>query len=160
MAIGDNIKALAKRIETKGNDAVRTAAFEATNYAIFGTPVDVGEARSNWRVNIGSESTTVRPAYNPYPKLFSKEKTKKATDRWGESDANYSSALMRADAIIDKWKPSNEKSLFLSNPLDYLERLSGDPGYSLQPPSLRYYRWIKRVPFKGIKEFRNQIEKP
>lgn len=63
-----NIRRRGRQIENSGTRMVKAAATRSLRSLVFGTKVDKGVARSNWRVGIGAPTRSVIEAYTPYPK--------------------------------------------------------------------------------------------
>lgn len=63
-----NIRKRGSQVENSATRAVKQTSKAALKSLVYGTKVDKGVARSNWRVGIGAPTRAVIPAYAPYPK--------------------------------------------------------------------------------------------
>jgi len=63
-----NIRKRGRQVVNSASRAVRSSAKGALRGVIDATPVDTGEARSNWRVGVGAAPTAVIEPYSRYPK--------------------------------------------------------------------------------------------
>lgn len=87
----------------------KKVAGEMLQQVVVQTPVDTGQARGNWRVNVGSVDTS----------------TTDATDRSGQGTISKGIATIRAGGGLGK-------VVYISNSLQYIERLNN--GWSMQAP--------------------------
>lgn len=101
------------------NDAKIKTALAAARAVIQWTPVDTGQARSNWLPKIGSPPTHTRLPHAPGSHLGR-----------GES-ANAGAAMARVTAVFGAAKPG--QPLYLKNNLPYIGRLNA--GHSRQSPA-------------------------
>ena len=92
------------------DDFSKKVAGEMLQKVIVATPVDTGQARGNWRVNVGSVDTS----------------TTETTDRSGQGTINKGIATIQAGGGIGK-------IVYISNSLRYIERLNN--GWSMQAPA-------------------------
>ena len=95
---------------------VKQAALAASEEAVLRTPVKTGNARINWRVSIGTPSTTLIDAPNT-PDISVNRETASAR------------ALIKAANTIAKWKLGSGV-IVIANPVDYI--LDLDRGSSRQ----------------------------
>lgn len=91
------------------DDFSKKVAGELLQKVIVATPVDTGQARGNWRVNVGSVDTS----------------TTETTDRSGQGTISKGIATIQAGGGLGK-------IVFLSNSLQYISRLND--GWSMQAP--------------------------
>ena len=82
---------------------------EMLQQVVVATPVDTGQARGNWRVNVGSVNTT----------------TDETQDKSGQGSINKGLATIQSGGGIGK-------VVYISNSLRYIERLNS--GWSMQAP--------------------------
>lgn len=122
-----NIRKLGSRIENNSVALTKRVAKKALRGLVEGTPVDEGDARSNWRVSLGNPTRAVIPAYAPGKKLGR-----------GES-ANARAAIAAGFAKINQLKVGAKRgsgqagtALFITNAIPYLGRLR-DGSSSQQP---------------------------
>ena len=91
------------------DDFSKKVAGEMLQRVVVATPVDTGQARGNWRVNVGSVDTS----------------TTEATDRSGQGTISKGIATIQAGGGIGK-------VVNISNGIRYIARLND--GYSMQAP--------------------------
>lgn len=115
----------ADRLVRGVNTLVKEVARTVTYSIIEGTPVDTGEARSNWIISLGGPIGGTIAPYTPYPKY-----SKGNGQGTGES-ANANAAKQRADGAITARQPG--QILIIQNNVPYIGRLND--GYSLQAPA-------------------------
>lgn len=90
-----NIRKRGKQVENGATRLTKSIAKAALRDLVWGTPVDTGEARSNWRVGIGGVPTAAIPPYHPYPK------GSKANGQGMGESANASAAISAGIAKIN-----------------------------------------------------------
>ena len=64
------LEQIAKAIEADVNDFTRTVATEVQYDLAAATPVDTGQARSNWVMRLGSPFGLTYKPYTPYPSAW------------------------------------------------------------------------------------------
>lgn len=113
---------IGKRVDRAMTRTVRETANEAQRVAVLNTRVDTGLARSNWVASLGAPFRAIIPAYRPYPK----------GSRIGKGErANAEAALQYGRQIIDTWRITDPRSIFIANNVDYIETLNnGRPNVS------------------------------
>ena len=92
------------------DDFSKKVAGEMLQMVVVQTPVDTGQARGNWRVNVGSVDTS----------------TTENTDRSGQGTISKGIAAIQAGGGLGK-------VVYISNSLRYIERLNN--GWSMQAPA-------------------------
>lgn len=92
------------------DDFSKKVAGELLQKVIVATPVDTGQARGNWRVNVSSVDTS----------------TTESTDRSGQGAISKGIATIQAGGGLGK-------VVYISNSLRYIERLNN--GWSMQAPA-------------------------
>ena len=92
------------------DDFSKKVAGEMLQKIVVATPVDTGQARGNWRVNVGSVDTN----------------TTETTDRGGQGTIGKGIATIQAGGSLSK-------VVYISNSLRYIERLND--GWSMQAPA-------------------------
>lgn len=108
-------------------NAIVKAAGRAIAYTVIdNTPVDTGEARSNWLLSLGQPMRGTIAPYQPYPKG-----SKGGGSGIGES-ANAAGAKARANQVINARQPG--QTLFIQNNVPYIGELND--GHSRQAPRL------------------------
>ncbi|WFG37886.1 hypothetical protein 20Sep420_00001 [Pseudomonas phage 20Sep420] len=119
-----NLSQFAKLMHDRANslpERVNKVKIEVATAGLFAlarsTPVDTGQAVSNWRVGIGQAVSGVREAYVP------------GSDRSTE-EANRMAMLEAAKRPLQSAKAG--QTIHLTNNLDYIDDL--DRGKSLQAP--------------------------
>lgn len=60
-----NIRKIGSNIENNSVKLVKKVSKETLRELVEGTPVDTGEARSNWRVSVGGTKRSIIPPYAP-----------------------------------------------------------------------------------------------
>lgn len=108
-------------------NAVKQAAGRAiTVHLIDSTPVDTGEARSNWIVSLGVPIRGTIAPYVPYPKFS------KGNGQGIAETANAERAKARAEGPLKAVRPG--QSLVIQNNVEYIGLLNA--GSSTQAPAL------------------------
>lgn len=123
-----NIRKLGSRIENNSVALTKRVAKRTLRSLVEGTPVDVGVARSNWRVSLGNPTRSVIPAYAPGKHLGIGERQ------------NARAAIQEGFAKINQLRVGAKRgtgqagsALFITNAIPYLGRLRD--GYSSQQPN-------------------------
>ncbi|MCC6425646.1 MAG: hypothetical protein IT435_02375 [Phycisphaerales bacterium] len=116
----------ADRLPLAINVLVKGMARAITFYLIDGTPVDTGEARSNWLISLGVPLRGTIAPYTPYPKFS------QANGRGRNETANANAARQRAMSAIAARQPG--QTLFIQNNVEYIGELNR--GTSRQAPAL------------------------
>lgn len=123
-----NIRKLGSRIENNSVALTKRVAKRALTSLVEGTPVDEGDARSNWRVSLGNPTRSVIPAYSPGKKLgIGERQNARAAIRAGFATINQ----LRVGAKRGSGQAGT--ALFITNAIPYLGRLRD--GYSSQQPN-------------------------
>ena len=112
------LKQLSLRISGDLDKVVRQVALAIDQAVVVATPVDTGQARSNWLVSVGQPRTDTIPAYD-HGVLGS------------TSGPNTTQALDQGRGVISS-APSGA-TIYISNNLPYIGRLN--QGYSMQAPA-------------------------
>lgn len=111
----------------------KQAAYAIIEDLTMHTPVDVGDALSNWQIGLDSPASTVLPAYAPSPKGRSiKGVWTHRVPPAATALANASKVLTVARALLASKNPGQE--IFISNNADYITELNN--GSSQQEPAL------------------------
>jgi len=141
VSLKDLTSTFEKNVDTYSRKIVR----EGANTAIMGTPVDTGEARSNWR---GSPSKNPPrgqiPAYAPGGKLGINE----------TANAGIASSAINA-TLSSRWVPSSGKPFVLFNNWKLIEDLNSgtvseqgshfvERAYLHMVSSVRSLNWVKK----------------
>jgi hypothetical protein len=123
-----NIRKLGSRIENNSLILTKRIAKRTLISLVEGTPVDEGNARSNWRVSLGNPTRSIIPAYSPGKKLGIGERQ------------NARATIQNGIAIINQLRVGLKRgtgqagtALFITNSIPYLGRLRN--GYSSQQPN-------------------------
>jgi len=120
-----NIRTLASRIENNSASLIRRVSKRTLKKLVNGTPVDTGEARSNWRVSLGNPTRSVIPPHAPGKHLGIHEKS------------NAKATIQEGFQTIEKLKSNSKggavQSLYITNSIPFLDRLRN--GYSAQQPN-------------------------
>ena len=108
----ERMEDLAGRV-TKGRaTALRQVALAVDQAEVLATPVDTGEARSNWVMSIGSPVTNMIGPYVPGERLGVEE------------TANALAAITQASAIVSSVRPGD--TIYLSNNASHMLYLNRD----------------------------------
>lgn len=123
-----NIRKHGSNIENNSVKLVQRVAKRALRSLVEGTPVDEGEARSNWRVSLGNPTRNVIPAFSRGKHLGIGER------------ANARAAIHAGFNVINQLRVGAKfgtgqagSALFITNAIPYLNRLRN--GYSKQQPN-------------------------
>lgn len=94
------------------------------------TPVDVGTARSNWQLTLGSPGPRVVAAYRPFQSRWKPIPAANYYDRGGSraETGNLRAVTTLAGRFLRIRKP--DQTIYISNNLPYIERLAD--GWSRQ----------------------------
>lgn len=119
--IGTVLTVWGKQSYTATTTAVKAAVLAGNHTAVEATPVDKGDARSNWVVTIDEIFEGQIPAYAPGSKLGR-----------GEA-ANLIGATAQGETAVATFDSQVNNEVHIQNNLDYIELL--DAGYSAQQPA-------------------------
>lgn len=130
-----NIRKIGSKIENNSVNLVKSVSKQTLRKLVLGTPVDTGEARSNWRVSIGGEKRSIIEPYSPGEKLGISEKR------------NASGAISEGISEINSLRVGRFKrgtgeagsSVKISNNVPYIDDLR--KGSSKQQPN----DWVERA---------------
>lgn len=123
---GRNINRTADRLP-RAVAAVVTAVGKAVSYNVIDrTPVDTGEARSNWLPSLGVPIRGTIAPYTPYPKYSH------GNGRGTGETANASAAKARVDGALKARQPG--QTFIIQNNVDHIGELNS--GSSKQAPAL------------------------
>lgn len=145
LQFGRNIRSRASRLENNSVRLTQRVAKTALRELVYGTPVDTGETRSNWRVSLVNRTFALIPPYSPGRHLGI-----------GES-ANARAAIMVGNATIDRLRVGRGRrgtgqagsAVFITNNAPWIERLRS--GYSLQQGR----DWVVDAQLKAAAEVRS-----
>lgn len=101
------------------NRLVRAVALAADQAIVLATPVDTGNARSNWVVGLNAPVTSERDPYAPGSRLGIGEQ------------ANAQAAMEHARQVVSA--RGRGQSVWISNNVDYIGKLN--EGFSRQAPA-------------------------
>ena len=128
---------LAQTLSVRANEAKKTLASTIENDLLQVTPVDTGQAVSNWQVTLTAPAEDPIAPYAPAREGYMKQS--KGVRTWTHRDDpsqiradNSSAALEVSRPIIAAAQPS--QPIFITNALDYIEVLN--QGHSTQAPAL------------------------
>lgn len=121
-----NINRTADRLP-RAVSAVVTAVGRAVSYEVIDrTPVDTGEARSNWLPSLGVPIRGTIAPYTPYPK------GSKGNGRGVGERANAQAAKLRVDGALKARQPG--QTFIVQNNVEHIGLLNA--GSSAQAPAL------------------------
>lgn len=119
----------AKGVEVASNNTAKDAARAALFELVMGTPIDVGVARSNWKVGIGSPFMGTRQgAFRPFLSRWRKPKGKGGSmgDR-----SNLAGVMQQAMVKLNARK--TDEVIYISNQLPYIEPLNNGHSKQVRP---------------------------
>ena len=101
------------KFELKVDSRTKQIVRETVITAAEGTPVDTGEARSNWRLSAAVKTPGfIVPAYVPGEKLGINE------------TANLGGVNAHASRVLALWKPAKDRPIAIFNNWPHIERLN------------------------------------
>lgn len=115
---------LAKGVEIAAFTVTKEQALDAQYLLAKDTPVDVGTARSNWRISVGRPLTGRIGAYSPYP---SRHRAPYAGGGSKSEGANLAGVVSQGKTRLQTYKKG---SIYISNTVPYIGPL--DRGHSRQ----------------------------
>lgn len=118
---------LAKGVEIAAFTVTREQALDTLYYVARDTPVDVGTARSNWRISVGRPLSGRIRAYSPY---VSRHRPPYGPGGSKSERANLMGVVRQGTSRLSTYKKG---SIYISNTLPYIRRL--DDGHSPQSSS-------------------------
>lgn len=131
------MRQLADTLPERANEAKQTLASTINADLLRVTPVDTGQAISNWQVTLDAPATEPRPPYAPAHEGYMKQT--EGVKSWAHKadpevtrQANSAPASEAAKATIDSALPG--QPIYVTNPVEYIELL--DQGHSSQTPAL------------------------
>lgn len=126
--------------------ATRECATDILEAAARETPVDTGQARSNWRVSIGHSLRSFTRAFYPYP---SRWLGKGASGGSKKETANLLAAVNLAKTRLAQYKGG---IINITNNAPYINRLNR--GYSKQSGT----GWVQKAVILGSRKFRARLK--
>lgn len=123
--VGRSLERRAARIESRVNVIVKDICRGTTRSLVIWTPVDTGEARSNWILSLGVPIQGTIAPYTPYPKRS------QGNGRGRAETANTDGALTRAEGAIAARLPG--QTVIIQNNVPYIGLLND--GSSVQAPA-------------------------
>ena len=144
---------LAVKIPDFGNQVAKDVASAILSDLTQVTPIDVGEAVSNWQVTVGSAAISRLPAFVPSPKGRVKDKVWiHRVDPAITAQANIPFIMQAGQAVLSKKKPG--ETVFIANNAPHIVDL--DQGSSTQAPQ----GFVDRAIVLGIQIVGNARLKP
>jgi hypothetical protein len=135
--LSKQFRELAATLPIRANQAKQVLASTVDADLLRVTPVDTGQAVSNWQVTLDTPATEPIPAYAPAHEGYMKQT--KGVKAWTHKappevtrQANAAPASEAARTTIQAAQPG--QPIYITNPLDYIELL--DQGHSSQAPAL------------------------
>jgi adenylosuccinate lyase len=128
-----DMRQLAEELPQRANKVKQTVARTINFDLLETTPVDTGQAVSNWIVTLDEPASETRPAFVEVAEggmrgpAGAKQWTHRA-DTEATRQANIAEALPLANQTIDSATP--EQPIYITNNLDYIQAL--DEGHSAQ----------------------------
>jgi hypothetical protein len=130
--LATQMRTLQKRLGAFGNETSKDVARTILNDLVQVTPVDVGEALSNWQLTLNTPAVSDIPAYVPSPKgRVVAGKWVHKVDPALTAQANITPTLNAANGVLAAKQPG--QTIFITNNIPYIEDL--DQGGSTQAPA-------------------------
>lgn len=126
-AAGRRFTRWAKGVEVFAFTVAKEQALDAQYELAKATPVDVGTARSNWRIAISRPHTGTIGAYSPY---LSRWKPPYGAGGSKSETSNLAAVASQGKSTLSRYKKG---SIYISNNLRYIGPL--DKGHSSQSPA-------------------------
>jgi hypothetical protein len=131
--VSKQLRQLAKNLPLRVNDLKKDVTKTINFDLLQTTPVDTGQAVSNWQVQLDSAAEGIRPPFVDTPKGFMKQTSgvrawNHRSDPEVTRQANIGPALEVASATIEQAQPGQE--IHVTNNLPYIQAL--DEGHSSQ----------------------------
>lgn len=112
------MKLIGANISTNADVLVRKVALAVDSTVVLATPVDTGQARSNWQVSLDQPEQATIPAYDP--------------GKGGSTaQSNTDKAIEQGKQVIGSYKGGVD--ICIANNLDYIDDLNN--GKSTQAPA-------------------------
>jgi len=118
---------LARGVEVATLTVTKEQALDVQYQLAKETPVDVGTARSNWRISVGRPLVGKITAYSPY---LSRHRKPYGSGGSKSEGANLAGVMSQGKSRLASYKTG---SIYVTNALPYIGRL--DDGYSPQSGS-------------------------
>lgn len=138
---------LAKGVEIATTTVTKQQALDVQYALARETPVDVGTARSNWRISVGRPLSGRISAYRPYPSRHRAPYTGGGSK--GET-ANLGGVLSQGASRLATYKRG---SIYVTNTLPYISPL--DKGHSSQSSS----GFVAKAIYSSIKKTEREIKR-
>lgn len=129
---------LARGVEVAAFTVTKTQALDAQYELARNTPVDVGTARSNWRISVGRPLTGIIGAYSPFRSRHRKPYARGGSKGEG---ANLAGVMSQGRTRLARY---TKGSIYLSNNVPYIGPLSR--GHSRQASS----GWVVRAVMAAV----------
>lgn len=125
-----NIRKRGSQIENAGTRFTKAVAKRALRALVLATPVDTGNARSNWRVGVGAPTRAEIEPYAPGKKLGIGERA--------NANAAIAAGLARINSVRGVSGRGLETAIYINNNTPYIGNLPNgkglNDGYSKQAP--------------------------
>lgn len=126
-----NIRKRGRQVENAGTRFTKAVAKRALRALVTTTPVDTGNARSNWRVGIGASTSAEIPPYAPGKKL--------GIGETANAGAAISAGIARINSVRGKSGVGLTTAIYITNNTGYIGNLPNgkglNDGYSPQAPA-------------------------
>lgn len=119
------LEKLSKRVYEGAENLDKETALAVINRLAEATPVDTGQARSNWQLGLGAMPSGTRKPFSPIP---SRWKPPYPTGGNRGERRNLLGVSSAAQGVLRGYKYG--QAIYIANNLPYIERLDG--GYSPQ----------------------------
>lgn len=124
-----NLYAHADRIEKNVGKAIKLAGYAAHTTLVYQTPIDTGQAKSNWKVSVGTPDLKNIGPHVP-------------GEYGSTSQQNIAATLAEAWKVLSKYDLS-QGDLFIANGLPYIIKLN--EGWSQQAPAGFIQKAVQRI---------------
>lgn len=109
---------IGRNVSTNADALVRKVALAVDSTVVLATPVDTGQARSNWQVSLDQPEQNTIPPYDP-------------GSQGSSAQNNANAAINQGKQVIASYKGGVD--ICIANNLDYIDDLNN--GKSLQAPA-------------------------
>ena len=127
--LGNLMFEVAKAIDADATNLQNSISSHVHYDIVEKTPVDVGTARSNWLVRLGSGSIIPYRAFSPHASRWRAPRAMPGSDR--SERQNLEAARAQAEGVLSRNKTGQD--VYITSNLPYIQRLN--EGHSKQSPA-------------------------
>lgn len=139
---------VAEAIEKDATRLVTEIAIAVVADVAQNTPVDVGTARSNWIVALGSPLYNIRAAFSPHPSRWRPPYADPGSDR--SETQNQAGAVWSTVGAVKGRR--TDQPIYITNILPYIGRLNS--GWSKQSPAGFVERGVQTGTDRAVRAFK------